>query len=405
MQLSESFRIALTNLRAHKLRSFLTVLGTVIGVMSVITIVSIIEGMNEYVSERLLEEGSNVFYVDKFGLITDYDEYLAAMNRKDLTTEDARALERLSTSIEVASAMSSTRKEVRHRARQVSGVEVVGGDEGYQAARSVEVEYGRFLSREDVLRRRSVCVLGYDVRQKLFPGLDPLGKEVRVGRYTFRIIGVGERKGSLLGMSQDSYVTIPLTTFQKTYGSRSPVTIVAKAVNQESLELAQDEARGILRARRKVPFTEPDDFGIISAETFMEIYKSFTSTAFLVTIGIASMALLVGGIVIMNIMLVSVTERTREIGVRKAVGARRMDIMFQFLIESMILSGAGGLLGVLIGIGLAGLVSLLTPLPAAVRVWAVVLGLLVACGVGGFFGIFPAAKAAKQDPIVALRYE
>jgi len=405
LEVSESLRIAVANLRVHKVRSFLTILGTVIGVMSVIAIVSIIEGMNKYVSERLLEEGSNTFYVDKFGLITDYQAYLDAMKRKDLTMEDARALERLSEYIPVVGSMSQSRSNVRYRSREVSSVEVRGVDEGYQAANAIEVEYGRFLTREDVLRRRPVIVLGTDVRDKLFPGRDPLGKEVRVGRYTFRIVGVAERKGSLLGMSQDSNVMMPLTAFQKAYGSRTPVMLVAKARDQESLQMAQDEARSILRARRKVPFSKPDDFAIMSAETFMEMYKSFTSTAYLVTVGIAALSLVVGGIVIMNIMIVSVTERTKEIGIRKAVGARRADIMFQFLIESLILSGSGGLIGVLVGVGIAVLVSHVTPLPAAVRAWAVGTGLLVALGVGGFFGIYPAARAAKLDPIVALRYE
>ena len=405
MQVSESLRIAVANLRAHKVRSLLTVLGTVIGVMSVITIVSIIEGMNSYVSERLLEEGSNTFYVDKFGLITDYEQYLDAMNRKDLTIDDARALERNATAIEVVGSISQSRSDVRYRSREVSNVDVMGVDEGYQPARGIEVEYGRFVSREDVVRRRAVCVLGADVKDKLFAGLDPMGKEVRVGRHTFRVIGVAEKKGSLLGMSQDSNVMMPLTAFHKAFGSRSPVSLVAKARDQESLELAQDEARSILRARRKVPFSKPDDFGIMSAETFMEIYKNFTSTAYLVTVGIAGLSLLVGGIVIMNIMIVSVTERTKEIGIRKAVGARRADIMFQFLIESLILSGSGGLIGVLVGVGIALLISNVTPLPAAIKGWAIIMGLLVACGVGGFFGIYPAARAAKMDPIVALRYE
>jgi len=405
LQVSESLRIAVTNLRVHKVRSFLTVLGTVIGVMSVITIVSIIEGMNKYVSERLLEEGSNTFYVDKIGLITDYQEYLDAMKRKDLTTDDARALERLSTSILVVGSMSESRSDVRYRSREVSSVQIRGVDEGYQAASVVEVEYGRFLSREDVVRRRPVCVLGTDVRDKLFSGLDPLGKEVRVGRYIFRVIGVAEKKGSLLGMSQDSNVMMPLPAFRKAFGSRSSVMLVAKAKDQESLGLAQDEARAILRARRKVPFSKPDDFSIMSAETFMEIYKNFTSTAYLVTVGIAALSLVVGGIVIMNIMIVSVTERTKEIGIRKAVGARSADIMFQFLIESLILSGSGGLIGVLVGVGIAVLVSHVTPLPAAVKAWAIGMGLLVALGVGGFFGIYPAARAAKLDPIEALRYE
>jgi putative ABC transport system permease protein len=405
LQVSESLRIAVANLRAHKVRSLLTVLGTVIGVMSVIAIVSIIEGMNRYVSERLLEEGSNTFYIDKFGLTTNYQDFLDAMKRKDLTIDDARALERLATAIQVVGAASTTRGDVRYRSREVSGVAVMGVDEGYQPASAVEVEYGRFVSREDVLRRRSVCVVGADVVDKLFAGLDPLGREVRIGRHTFRVIGVAERKGSLLGQSQDSNMMIPLTSFQKAYGSRSPVSLVAKARDQESLELAQDEARSILRARRKVPFGKPDDFSILSAETFMEIYKKFTSTAYLVTVGIAGLSLLVGGIVIMNIMIVSVMERTKEIGIRKAVGARRADIMFQFLIESLILSGSGGLIGVLVGVGIAVLISTFTPLPAAIRVWAIGMGLLVACGVGGFFGIYPAARAASMDPIVALRYE
>ncbi|MBN1503873.1 MAG: ABC transporter permease [Candidatus Eisenbacteria bacterium] len=405
MQVSESLRIAVVNLRVHKVRSLLTILGTVIGVMSVIAIVSIIEGMNKYVSERLLEEGSNTFYVDKFGMITDYQEYLDALKRKDLTVDDARALERLSTSILVVGSLAQGRNNVRYGSREVSSVEVRGVDEGFQAASTVEVEHGRFLSREDVLRRRPVCVLGSDVRDKLFAGLDPLGKEVRVGRHRFSVIGVAEKKGSLLGVSQDSNVMVPLTAFQKAFGSRSAVTLIAKARDQESLQLAQDEARAILRARRKVPFSKPDDFSILSAETFMELYKNFTSTAYLVTVGIAALSLVVGGIVIMNIMIVSVTERTKEIGIRMAVGARRAEIMFQFLIESLILSGAGGVIGVLVGVGLAALISNVTPLPAAVKAWAVGTGLLVACGVGAFFGIYPAARAAKMDPIVALRYE
>ena len=241
--------------------------------------------------------------------------------------------------------------------------------------------------------------------RRLFSGIDPLGKEIRVGRHTFRIVGVGEKKGSLLGQSQDSYVMIPITSFQKSFGSRSPVTLVAKAKDQASLDLAQDEARSILRARRKVPFSKPDDFAMMSSETFMELYKRFTSTAYLVTVGIAAISLVVGGIVIMNIMLVSVIERTKEIGIRKAVGARSGEIMVQFLIESLLLSGLGGITGVLFGVVIALFISNVTPLPATIRLWAIIMGLAVACGVGTFFGIYPAARAAKQNPIEALRYE
>ncbi|UCF78129.1 MAG: ABC transporter permease [Candidatus Eiseniibacteriota bacterium] len=408
MQLSENFRIAVSTLGVHKVRSLLTVLGTVIGVMSVVTIVSIIEGMNEYVSERLVAEGSNTFYVDKFGMITDYEEYLEALKREDFTPEDARAVERLSPSVLAAGAVSETQKTVRYRAKSVSGVNVQGVDEKYrfvESGEAVGVESGREISREDVLRRKAICVIGQDVKDKLFTGVDPIGKEIRAGRHRFRIVGVGERKGSLLGMSQDSYVTVPISAFRKAYGTRNPVYLVVKARDQASYDLAQDETRAVLRARRKVPFSEPDDFSIMGAETFMELYRSFTSTAYLVTVGIAAISLIVGGIVIMNIMLVSVTERTREIGIRKAIGARRGEIMVQFLIESLILSGTGGLIGVLLGVAIALFVSGVSPLPAAIRAWAILMGLAVACGVGTFFGIYPAARAAKLDPIVALRYE
>jgi putative ABC transport system permease protein len=383
----------------------LTVIGTVIGVMSVVTVVSVIEGMNKYVSERLVEEGSNTFYVDQFGLITDYEQYLEALKRKELTLDDARALERLSPSIEAAGAVSASANDVRYRSKNAAGVRVFGVDEGYETVQRLEVESGRLLSREDILRKRPACIVGADVVKKLFSGIDPLGKEVRVGRHTFRVIGVGEKKGSLIGQSQDNFVMIPITSFQKAFGARSPVTLVAKAKNQASMDLAQDEARAILRARRKVPFSKPDDFSIMSTETFMEIYRKFTSAAYLATIGIASLSLFVGGIVIMNIMLVSVTERTKEIGIRKAVGATRGDIMVQFLIESLMLSGSGGIAGVLLGVGIATLISHVSPLPASIRLWAIAMGLVVACGVGTFFGIYPARRAATQDPIVALRYE
>ncbi len=408
MQFSESFRIAVSTLGVHKVRSLLTVLGTVIGVMSVVTIVSIIEGMNQYVSERLVAEGSNTFYVDKIGMVTNYEEYLEALKRKDFTMDDARAVERLSPSVLAAGAVAETRKTVRYRSKSVSAANVRGVDERYslvEAVEGIEAESGRGISREDVQRRRAVCVIGQEVKTKLFEGLDPLGKEIRVGRHRFRVIGVGERKGSLLGISQDDYVMVPLTAFQKAYGSRTPVAIVVKARDQASYDLAQDETRAILRARRKVPFSKPDDFNIMGAETFMELYRNFTSTAYLVTVGIAAISLVVGGIVIMNIMLVSVTERTREIGIRKAIGARRGEIMLQFLIESLLLSGSGGLIGVVSGIGIALFISGVSPLPAAIRVWAIAMGLGVACGVGTFFGIYPAARAAKLDPIVALRYE
>jgi putative ABC transport system permease protein len=268
-----------------------------------------------------------------------------------------------------------------------------------------ELESGRFLTDYDIDHARSVCVIGADIVDNLFPFVDPIGKTITVNDRAFEVIGVGKRQGTVVGQSRDNWVTIPITLHQRMWGTRRSVQIYAKAANETLLYKAQDEARLTLRARRHLGYKANDDFSIGTNQNFLQIWANISRAFFAVTIGIASISLLVGGIVVMNIMLVSVTERTSEIGVRKALGARGRDIMLQFLVESATLALVGGLIGILLGSSIAIIAAWLTPLPAAIKWWAIALGLLVSTAVGLFFGIYPAKRAADMDPIVALHHE
>ncbi|HVP39489.1 MAG TPA: ABC transporter permease [Candidatus Saccharimonadales bacterium] len=404
MELRESLALALGALRANKLRSFLTLLGNIVGVMSVIAIVAIIQGMNHYVSDKLLEQGSNVFYVDKFGAIFNEQDYLDALKRKEITLDDRDALLERCPSVKIVAPWYE-RNGTAHFRQRHTDCNVRGFGENYPEINGIDIAEGRHLTLSDMQRRSPVCVIGQETAQELFENLDPLGREVRVGDHAYTVVGVGARKGKILGQSQDNYVIMPYTAFLKQYGPHSYLVLAIKSTGPETYLKAQDEVRVILRARRHVPYAAKDDFGLQTAEMFMELYSRFTGGAFIVMIGVASLALVVGGIVIMNIMLVSVTERTREIGVRKAVGARGGDLLQQFLLEAVTLSCAGGVIGILVGAGIALLISSATPLPARVEPWSVLIGLVVASSVGLFFGIYPAMRAARLDPIEALRYE
>jgi putative ABC transport system permease protein len=267
------------------------------------------------------------------------------------------------------------------------------------------IGHGRHLSELDDGERRAVAVIGPEVGEELFGSLDPVGKTIRIGQYEFEIVGVTAAKGKMFGQSQDRFVTVPVRTFQKFWQERGSFQLAVKSVDQASLELAQQEARNILRARRHQRPGQPDRFGITTSETWLQLYRTLTGGIFVVSIGVAAISLFVGGIVIMNIMLVSVTERTREIGIRKALGARRRDILTQFLVESTTLSLAGGVIGILLGSSLALLVGAMSPLPAALSMTAVLMGVIMSTAVGVFFGSYPAARAARLDPIEALRYE
>jgi len=405
MEFRESARIALSALRANKLRSFLTLLGTIVGVTAVIALISLIQGANKYVSEKLVSQGANVFWVDKFGLILDNDKFNEALKRKDLELADAEAVQSNARLAAAVRAKKDRQADVRYGSERVRRVPIQGMWGDYVAVDRIELQEGRHLTSADINRRRAVCVLGYEVWEKLFKGQTAAGREVRIGPNTFDVVGVAEKKGSFLGQSQDNFVIVPLGASDKIWGRRGSLEIGVLAKDAPSFELAQDEARAILRARRHVEPGKDDDFGITTAEMFMDLYRNLTGAIFIVFVGVAAISLVVGGIVIMNIMMVSVTERTREIGIRKALGAKKSDILMQFLVESATLSLTGGAIGVALGAGLALLVAAVTPMPAEVSVLAVILGLAMSTSIGLIFGIYPAMRAARLDPIVALRFE
>ena len=405
MNLRESTGIALGAIRSNKLRSFLTLLGTIIGVASVIAVVSFVEGLNRYVSEKLLQAGSNVFVVDKWGFITSQDAWEEALRRPDVTIDDADLLKRGITHAALVVAEDGTHEALHFRTKTMKNVSVNGRGPGYEVIDDLTIDQGRHLNEFDDLHRQMVCVIGPEIADELFPGRDPVGRSIRVGAQSYEVVGVTQVKGKLLGQSQDRFVVIPIRTFKKYKHERGSVEVAVKSIDQASLPLAQQEARNILRGRRHLAPGRPDNFAITTSDTWLEFYHNLTGGIFIVTIGVAAISLLVGGIVIMNIMLVSVTERTKEIGVRKALGARRRDILSQFLVEATTLSLSGGLVGIVLGISLALGLGAISPLPAAVSVPAIFLGIAMSSLIGVFFGSYPAVRAARLDPIEALRYE
>ncbi len=405
MNLRESAGIALGALRANKLRSFLTLLGTIIGVMSVIAVLSFVEGLNRFVSEKLLNAGANVFWVDPYGFVTSQEAWEKVQHNPEITLDDGDALRARVPHAAMVVAQAGTRGTARYREKEVRSVSINGRGPGYEVIDDLTIGPGRHLTELDDQRRRLVCVLGAEVAEELFPRIDPLGKQVRLGAESYEIVGVIAGKGKMFGQSQDRFATIPIRTFQKYKQERGSFGLAVKSLDQASMPAAQQEVRNILRGRRHLRPGQPDNFGITTSENVLDLYHNLTGGIFVVTVGVAAISLLVGGIVIMNIMLVSVTERTREIGIRKAMGARRRDILTQFLVEATTLSLSGGLIGILVGLGLALLAGALSPLPAAVSWPAVGLGIGMSAFIGIFFGSYPAWRAARLDPIEALRYE
>ncbi|MBS3819652.1 ABC transporter permease [bacterium] len=407
VNVGESVAMALSSLWANKLRSFLTLLGIIIGVLTIIAVVSIIQGLNNYVYSKMSFYGANDFTITKYSLGSkSLEEFREEMKRKDLTMEDMRLIRRRCQSCELVGAQISTQRTVKFKNKSLKNVSVRGVTHRDHLIGTVdELERGRQIRKEDEDHSRFVCVIGTEIKEQLFPFLDPLGKWLKVGPHNFLIIGIGQPKGKILGMSQDNYVRIPITTFYKIYGSRGSININIHTSSQQQMEKAQQEVRTILRAKRHLSFDEPDDFSFRTSETFIQLYQSATSSVYIAMIAISSIALLVGGIVVMNIMLVAVTERTKEIGIRMALGARRKDILFQFLVESAALSTAGGIIGILLGVILAQVVSTATPLPSSVEPFSILLAVGISSSVGLFFGLYPASKASKLDPVVALRSE
>jgi putative ABC transport system permease protein len=409
--LREVLRMAVDSLRSHKLRSFLTILGIVIGVMTVIGMVSIIQGLNKSFLSELQSAGSDMIDIQKNDPVQMGRMSEEERTRKDLTFDDAKAIEAgapLVRAVAVSIYVSPFEaKEVKYQNAKSDTAMVIGMNEKWPSVMSLYLpRLGRFITDAEVTRSARVCVLGSELADTLFPTVNPLGKEIRVGPEAFTVVGVLDKRGQMFGQSRDNFVGLPITTLMKYFRyEKDGLEIIANPRRSEDLQETIEQIRGVLRQRRKVPYGKPDDFAVMTQDSMVDLYNQLTGAAYLVMIVISSIGLLVGGIGVMNIMLVSVKERTREIGIRKAIGARSGDILRQFLIEAIFLTGTGGIIGVLIGFGIALIVKAVTPLPAAVSWWSVVLGLGVSAAIGLFFGIFPAQKAAHMDPIVSLRYE
>jgi len=407
LQVRESFAIAMASLRANKLRTFLTLLGIIIGVLTIIAVVTVIQGLNNYVYTKMSFFGANDFSISKFSMIgTSIKEYKEQMKRRDLTMVEADLLRERCPSCELVGASAETSLTVKFGSRTLRDTQVQGVTSVDHLIGSVlELAGGRHLRKDDEDHSRYVCVIGADVAEKLFGSLDPVGRRLKVGGDSFLVVGSGKSKGKILGFSQDNYVRIPMTTFLKIFGARRSISINVHTSSPERMIRAQDEVRTVLRSWRKRSYNDSDDFSFQTSETFIRFYKTATAGVFFAMIAVASIALLVGGIVIMNIMLVSVTERTKEIGIRMAVGARRRDILFQFLIESAFMSFWGGVIGIVLGVAVARIVSAATSMPSRVDPVSVALAVVMSTSIGLFFGLYPANRAAKLDPVEALRTE
>lgn len=407
LPLKEPTRIALETIRAHKLRTFLTLLGIILSVATLIIVVALIEGTNRYIADRVANMGANVFLVTQYGLIPNRKAFALAQRRNRQITwedfEDLRDNMELPLRVGLETRRTGTVKSGNESLEDIDvrGVTANIGDMDVE-----EPATGRYVTDSDDSHRSQVTLIGADVANRLFPGVDPLGKELMVDGRPFEVVGVAKPLGTVLGQAQDNFIYMPIQTFLKIYGSNQQ----AMAINIQSRGpdwslRTQEEARTLMRARRHLATGEEDSFGIFSASTIMDLWKQLTGAIASTAVVVVSVFLVIGGVVIMNVMLTSVTERTREIGVRKSLGARKRDILLQFLVESSVLAGLGGVIGVLLAAGVSALVGATTSVPMAIPLSAVFVSLAVSTAVGLFFGIYPARRAAELDPIEALRYE
>jgi putative ABC transport system permease protein len=407
MRFLEGVRIALSSLRAHKLRSFLTLLGVIFGVMTVVAVAAVIEGFFRYVDRTVTADlGANTVLLDKYGMITSFEDFINASRRnKDLTLADAEYLRERMTLAQNIGVQGFSNAEVRTPRGKMNDVNIKGNTPNMANIDSTQPEFGRYISESDNEHRRDVALIGVEIADKLFGAREVVGREFKINGLPFEVIGVAKEQGTFFGQSRDDFVIIPLLTHQKLFGTRQSLTISIRGNDNVKLDEVQDQVRMLMRARHKVAYNDKDTFGVITSDAINNFVQAIFGIVAAVALGVVSISLVVGGIVIMNIMLVTVTERTREIGIRKSLGARRKDILAQFLVESTTLSMVGGLIGLGIAYGISLLLVKFTPIPAELPVWAAVLAIGVSSGVGLVFGIYPAWKAAKLDPIVALRAE
>jgi len=405
-QILDSIVIALQAIWANKLRSFMTVLGNIVAVTSIVTVVTLIQGMNGMVADAIVSDvGADSFIVQRRPPIFNEDEEERTRNNPLITIDEAEAIRAFSPLIVSVVAQANRNASVSYRTQEVDNAQIQGVTSSYMDFSTFSVQTGRMMSAVEVDRSQAVTLLGFGLADRLFGDINPLDKVVKIAGVNFRVVGVSEPKGSFFGNSQDNYAVIPLGAYQRLFGARQSLQLMVKPVSTDVMQTAMDEATVALRVKRRLKPRERDNFGILTSETILNLYRQVTSGIFAVLVGIVALSLVVGGIVIMNIMLMVVSERTREIGLRKALGARRKDIMSQVLTESITLSTFGGVIGIALGSLAATAIAAFTPLPARLEVWSVVLGIGITAAVGLFFGAYPASRAAALDPIEALRRE
>jgi putative ABC transport system permease protein len=405
-QIKDSIVIALQAIWANKLRSFMTVLGNIVAVTSIVTVVTLIQGMNAMVSDAIVSDvGADSFTVQRRPPIRSEDDEERTRNNPMLTMDELKAIRAFSPAVKAVMAQASRGATVGYREQELDGISIQGVTSDYSDFGTFTAERGRMLSSIEVDRSQLVTLIGYDLADKLFGEVNPLEKTIKIAGIPFRVVGVSEKKGSFFGNSQDNFAVIPLGAYQKLFGGRQSLTLTVKPLSVERLPEAMDDATVALRVSRHLKPSDPDNFGMFTSDTILNLYHQVTNGVFAVLVGIVALSLVVGGIVIMNIMLMVVSERTREIGLRKALGAKRKDIMAQVLTESITLSTFGGIIGILLGFLAATGISALTPLPARLEPWSIMLGVGITASVGLFFGAYPASRAASLDPIEALRRE
>jgi putative ABC transport system permease protein len=400
----ETFLLALDALRAHKLRSFLTLLGVILAVATLVAVMSVVAGLNFYVADRVANLGANVYLVDRFGIITSQDAWVKAQKRPLVTLDEYQRLrENMKTAANVAATDDRT-MDVRSGNILLENTDLTGVTPNYAEIRNMNLAAGRFLTEGDDLHHAPVCFIGTDVLKKFFPTVDPIGKTIRAGTNTYEVVGVATEIGSAFGQSQDNYILLPFSTYYKDWHKQNDwLTIFVQAQNSEIMQASEDEARMLMRAWRHLPYDAPDNFAVFGSASIMALWNQITGNLFAVAVALTAVFLVVGGIVIMNIMLASVTERTREIGLRRSLGARKKHIVLQFMTESAVLAAVGGIMGLALAYGIVALVRAVTPIPVKTPLSAVIISLSVSTAVGLFFGIYPAMRAAKLDPIEALR--
>ena len=405
-QLLDSILIALRAIWANKLRSFMTVLGNIVAVASIVTVVSLIQGLNATVSDLIVSDiGADSFTIARRGIIRSEDDEERTRNNPLLTMNEARAVRNFGDNIVSVMGSANRNATVSYGTTELENIQITGVTSEYGNFSNFNAEQGRLMTATEVERSRPVAIVGWDIADRFFGQTSALDKTIRIAGIQFTIVGVSKKRGATFGQSQDAFAVIPLGAYMRLFGARQSLTLLVKPSSPEVLDAAMDDATVALRVARHLKPAEPDNFGTLSSDTVLGLYAQATNGIFAVLVGIVALSLLVGGIVIMNIMLMVVSERTREIGLRKALGAKRRDIMSQVLTESITLSTFGGLVGTLLGFTLAMILAAVTPLPATLELWSILLGVGITAGVGLFFGAYPAARAAALDPIEALRRE